>query len=58
MKDFVGNELNVGNDVVYLFHSKTSSCFVKSKIERFTDKCVFMADGKRKEPDKIIKIMQ
>lgn len=57
MKDFVGNELSVGDDVVYLFHSKTSSHFVKSKIERFTDKCVFMVDGRRKEPNKVIKVV-
>lgn len=56
MKDFVGNELNIGDDVVYLFHSKTSSCFVKSKIERFTNKCIFMIDGTRKEPNKVVKI--
>lgn len=57
MKDFVGNKLSVGNDIVYLVHTKTSSCFVKSKIERFTDKCIFMTDGRRKESDKVIKIM-
>lgn len=57
MKDFVGNKLNVGDDVVYLSHSRTSSHFVKSKVERFTNKCVFMIDGKRKEPDKVIKVL-
>lgn len=57
MKDFVGNKLSVGDDIVYLVHEKTSSYFVKSKIERFTDKCIFMTDGRRKEPDKVIKIL-
>ena len=58
IKDFVGNELSIGDDVVYLLHSKTSSHFVESKVERFTDKCVFMVDGKRKELNKVIKIIQ
>ena len=56
VKDFVGNKLSI-RDVVYLMHNKTSSHFVKSKIERFTDKCIFMTDGRRKEPNKVIKIM-
>lgn len=29
----------------------------KSKIERFTNKCIFMINGTRKEPHKVIKIM-
>ena len=57
VKDFVGNKLSIRDDVVYLMHNKTSSHFVKSKIERFTDKCIFMTDGRRKEPNKVIKIM-
>lgn len=56
MKDFIGNELNVGDNVVYIFRGTTSSYFIKSKIERFTKKCVYMIDGSRKAPDKVIKI--
>jgi len=57
VNDFVGNELSIGDDVAYILHSRTSSHFIKSKIERFTNKCVFMIDGKRKEPNKVIKIL-
>lgn len=57
MTDFLGNELNLGDDVVYVFFCKTSSYLIKSKVDRITNKCVVMKDGTRKEPSKVIKIM-
>lgn len=52
----MGKELKVGDDVVYIYNTKSSSCFSKSKIARFTEKCIFMEDGSRKYGDKILKI--
>ena len=34
MTDFLGNELNLGDDVVYVFFCKTSSYLIKSKVEK------------------------
>lgn len=56
MTDFLGNELNPGDDVVYVFFCRTSSCLIKSKVDRITNKCVVMKDGTRKEPSKVVKI--
>ena len=56
MTDFLGNELNPGDDVVYVFFCRTSSYLIKSKVDRITNKCVVMKDGARKEPSKVVKI--
>lgn len=55
MTDFLGNELNIGDAVVYIQHSKSSSCYEKSNIVRFTEKCIVMENGKRKAADKVVK---
>lgn len=57
MKDFAGKELKVGDDVVYLKQTTSSSHLVKGRISRFTNKFVFMADGARKEPNKVVKVI-
>lgn len=56
MKDFLGNELNTGDNVVYLVHRKTSSHFETGIIAEIKNKTVIMKDGTRKNPDKIVKI--
>ena len=36
MKDFLGRELNVGDEVVYLSHSRTSSNMYRGIVVEFT----------------------
>lgn len=36
MKDFLGKELNIGDEVVYLNHSRTSSTLRRGIVMRFT----------------------
>jgi hypothetical protein len=55
MLDFLGRELHVGDKVVYLFHVKSSSHYVKTKITGFTPKKVYIDSGKCVEPHKLIK---
>lgn len=58
VKDFLDQELRPGDDVVFIQHYKTSSCFLTAKVERLTDRTVVFTSGRRKDPDKIIKIHQ
>lgn len=53
--DFLGKRLKLGDSVVYLSHSKTSSCFRKCKVTGFTPKKVYIDTGKCVEPHKLIK---
>ena len=53
MKDYLGNKICVGDDVVYLVHFRTSSNFARGTVNRITEKCAFI-DGTRKEGHKII----
>ena len=55
MKDFLGNEIKIGDDAVYLFHCKTSSYLIKGKVIGFTEKRVKFED-RSKEPDKVVSI--
>ena len=57
MKDYLENEINVGDEVAYIQHYKTSSCFYKSTVLGFTKKMVILGDkygSFKKSPDKII----
>lgn len=49
MKDFLGRELAVGDEVVWLDHQHTSSMFYRGKVTRFTPQKVgietFSEDG-------------
>ena len=56
MKDFLANELQIGDDVVYIEHSKNLSCYVKSRISHLTNKYVVMENKSRKLPVKVVKI--
>jgi hypothetical protein len=61
MRDFVGNELKIGDKVVYVDHFRTSSQLVMGIVERFTAKSVFvhgMYGVVRKEPLKVVKYMK
>lgn len=62
MKDFLGNEIVLGDNVVYLFYGKTSSDFRKGKVVKITEKMVLIETKlwyqktTYKQPDKIIDI--
>jgi len=40
MVDFLGKEIRVHDNIVYLSHSKSSSQYVKGKVLEFTEKKV------------------
>ena len=48
IKDFLGQELNIGDKVVALSHKRTSSTLYLGEIEKLTDKMVVIktVDGK------------
>lgn len=62
MKDFLDNELNIEDEVVYLYHVRTSSELKKGKIINITNKMVKIETSTEyngttyKQPDKIIDI--
>lgn len=62
MKDFLDNELNIGDEVVYLYYAKTSAELKSGEIINITDKMVKIETSKKyngatyKQPDKIIDI--
>ena len=60
MKDFLGNELNIGDEVVFLQHYKSSSTLYKGKIQKMTNCFVFIGDSyvgnTKKEPCKCMKV--
>lgn len=62
MKDFLDNELTVGDEVVYLYHVRTSSELKNGKIINITNKMVKIETNAEyngvtyKQPDKIIDI--
>ena len=62
MKDFLGNELNIGDEVVFLQHYKTSSTLYKGKIQKITNCFVFISDSYignvKKEPCKCVKVTE
>ena len=60
MNDFLGKELNVGDNVIYLYHSKTSSHYSKRKVLGFGNKKIKINDGSVNGyvcvyPDKLVK---
>ena len=64
MKDFLGRELAVGDEVVYLQHYRTSSYLVKAIVTGITSCQVNLqrydigrpTDNVRKAPYKIVKV--
>lgn len=65
MKDFLGRELTVGDEVVYLQHYRTSSDLIKASVTGFTPCQVNLqrysdngrpTDSVRKSPYKIVKV--
>ena len=40
MKDFVGNELHVGDKIVYAYTSYNGMCMIKTEVAGFTEKMV------------------
>lgn len=55
-KDFIGQELHVGDEIVYLQHYKTSSYLNQGVIKSLSEKTATMENLRRKAHDKIIKI--
>ena len=59
MCDFLGNKLEVGDKVVYLQHTRTSSHLVKGTVLIFTPKMVTVRSDSgfltSKSPDKMVK---
>ena len=53
MRDFLGNEIKVGDEAVYIDHFKTSSRLKMGKVIGFTEKRVKFED-RSKEPEKVI----
>lgn len=60
MKDYLGNDLQVGDEVVYVELGYRN--FKKGKIARFTAKFVFIKEGKsmeiKQKPEQLIKIIK
>lgn len=56
MVDFLKQELQIGDWVVYLMHSKTSAWFEKGRIIRMTDKYICLDTGRRKLPEHAVKV--
>lgn len=59
MKDFLGNELNVGDEVLYLKGNYGSSglnghSFCLKTIERFTPKMIVFEDEKETHPHRVV----
>ena len=40
MKDFVGNELHIGDKIIYAYTSHHSMCMIETEVVGFTDKMV------------------
>lgn len=55
MKDFLGQELFVGDNVVCLSHSRTSSQLVKGTITKFTNSMLYYSYS-RKYPENVVRI--
>lgn len=55
MRDFLGNKIREGDEVVYLSFCRTSSSFKQGKVSRMTQKCAYI-DSTRKEEHKIISL--
>ena len=55
MRDFLGNKIREGDEVVYLSFCRTSSSFKQGKVSRMTQKCAYI-DSTRKEGHKIISL--
>lgn len=61
MRDFVGNDLKIGDKVVYVSHCRTSSSLVMGTVEGFTPKKIYvhgMYGLILKEPTKVVKYMK
>lgn len=48
LKDFLGNIVYPGDEVVYLTHTKVRSWLSRGKVIRTTEKCAFVNDTRKK----------
>lgn len=56
MTDFLKQELKVGDQVVYLMHSKTSAWLQRGRVIRMTERYVCLDTGTRKLPKHTVKV--
>lgn len=61
MKDFIGKDLYVGDHIIFINHSKTSSCLNEGYVVRFTNTMVvtdkiFLNKNVKVKPEKVVKI--
>ena len=65
MKDFIGRELAIGDEVIYLSHGRTSSCFYRAIVTGFTPMKIkletYLNDGRQawceqKYPRHVVKV--
>ena len=56
MRDFLGKELDEGDEVVYIRTYSRSGDLKKGVIKGFTPTLVVMENGDKKTPSKVIKV--
>ena len=56
MKDYLGQELAVGDTIVYITHQNTSSYFQTGVIKKINPKTVSIEGDTYRSPDKIVKV--
>lgn len=56
MKDYLGQELAVGDKIVYITHQNTSSYFQIGVIKKINPKTVSIEGDTYRSPDKIVKV--
>lgn len=57
MKDYIGRDLSVGDKIVYVTHTQTSSWLEVGEIEKVTPKKVLIKGIGYRSQDKIIKVV-
>lgn len=53
--DFLGNELSIGDDVVFLTYNRTSASLERGKITKVSERAAEI-NGKRRAEYKIVKV--
>lgn len=56
MKDFLKNDLNIGDDVAYITTRQSYNYLEHGKIKRFTGSFIIMENGDKRISTKVVKI--
>ena len=56
MTDYLGQELSVGDKIVYITHFNTSSHFQTGIIKKINPKTISIEGDTYRSPDKIVKV--